>query len=1341
MLLTCPKDNPKLAFVTVKLLCTLTLPIKLAFEELKPDEDPNKDVLAKMEVTRYLQAAKRSFLREDVIYALIDLLSDALTKDRFDRTENDNNLMEILFTLFRNLLHIPDPMQEPLQDALIKMLQNACFLDMVVSCISTNNDTYASLNELGIEAGQWNYFLLEIVYLLFRDVTATSLVNAQDEVDRGLDKNRVRDNLSREIVDSFKQERREQLIRQGGNIGRARHSRFGGSFVLQQFDGSKQFFNRPIASLNQFNVDEKKVDKKRASIGSSALVSEASATDALKALTDASLDVVEDGSIDGFASGKLADGQLRISAETRVVLLQFGQAFLESCFHPMLVAVGKDLERGDVTPFYQEHQAMYLWTIRFFLCLHREASQLAYKRLVKRYAVERKAYEAASKLPTVLETRMAEPEAPPKFLLDMTAVGVVVTTTMMNRLIRELHTNLDEFENDRKERSAVNDMATAADGTLAGGKKRGNNAALWTRRLQLTLLALQEFLQYVQVMSTSPDDLQRGVARSLHSNLFYEEETLDTLVKVLKEYDFRRQSKDYLRVVIETMHILLRQLEHYSKEHSSMVVLSKRKTRRRKKTMSTMDTTLTPKKGRQDHNSAEASEDETEEASAQHGEQSEETPKPPASATAEQAGSNAAQASTTPVKKPVRARRVIDDDDDDDDGDDNDEPDGAAASSTMASRAPEQLPETTAPMETTEQQSADAAAVVGFAFDAAPQEDEESLEQGQPQTTSTPPGENHEDVAARQPQADQAGQQTSKLSKGKRSRVVEDEDEEDKDEDEEEANAENRPSKLVDEEGLEEELEDDDRDEAGIRHVEREFSFSKFESRFARPDVVTHLCRLMRDFKSNTPFTNHCIVKLCHRIAVHCDQVELFFHVSALTIFNTVLQDPDMQSSRGKANSSSSSSSKKDDSKSQPKLREDIQQIKGFATFIAGKFFEALGDHPFLCLEALFWHSIRMPVHKNEAFTVRGRHIDRSEYHEEHAVDIVDEDAAMDTSWSLTDELAQLRERERQAAELARARAAELRAPVRNPTSTSSTNKASATVTPASKSSAAATTPGKSKAATPETSRKASASTTKQQQQSKSKRAAGSDSDSDENEESGDDDDEDDDDDDDDMAAKQKKRRQQSRRDRIQQRSQRRERQRAMQPDDDDDDDNDRRPAATALEVIEHRISAAPGRRRALVMSDDEENSDGEAPTPVATLAARASNPATPARRRRRALSDDDEDDENESDNRHQQREEESPTKRQRLAGDPDESEEAAQPSNSFRLSAASLEADDTAWNDNSRRIFPTESLSNPTTDSAFAAPETYADVDQTPSFAAEPAAVSEPQTYVDNGQTPAFAY
>ena len=65
-----------------------------------------------------------------------------------------------------------------------------------------------------------------------------------------------------------------------------------------------------------------------------------------------------------------------------------------------------------------------------------------------------------------------------------------------------------------------------------------------------------------------------------------------------------------------------------------------------------------------------------------------------------------------------------------------------------------------------------------------------------------------------------------------------------------------------------------------------------FVCRFASPLVVKAYTLLLQDFPRNSQHTNHCLVKMLHRIAFECKMPGMLFQARLFRVFQKVMLEP-----------------------------------------------------------------------------------------------------------------------------------------------------------------------------------------------------------------------------------------------------------------------------------------------------------------------------------------------------------------------------------------------------------------------------------------------------------------
>lgn len=62
--------------------------------------------------------------------------------------------------------------------------------------------------------------------------------------------------------------------------------------------------------------------------------------------------------------------------------------------------------------------------------------------------------------------------------------------------------------------------------------------------------------------------------------------------------------------------------------------------------------------------------------------------------------------------------------------------------------------------------------------------------------------------------------------------------------------------------------------------------------RFAQPQVVQSYVAMLKEFKKNTEHTNHCVVKMLHRIGFQSKLVGMLYQASLFRVLQALLFDP-----------------------------------------------------------------------------------------------------------------------------------------------------------------------------------------------------------------------------------------------------------------------------------------------------------------------------------------------------------------------------------------------------------------------------------------------------------------
>ncbi|CAC5364082.1 TIMELESS [Mytilus coruscus] len=115
-----------------------------------------------------------------------------------------------------------------------------------------------------------------------------------------------------------------------------------------------------------------------------------------------------------------------------------------------------------------------------------------------------------------------------------------------------------------------------------------------------------------------------------------------------------------------------------------------------------------------------------------------------------------------------------------------------------------------------------------------------------------------------------------------------------------------------------------------IDTAEQEFDFKLFVNKFCKGDVLKAYVLLLADFQKNSTHTNHCIIKMLHRISVDLGYMGMVFQASLFRVFQKILLSPLAKAARYK-------------------------EIVKFGHFVIGKFVQCAEKNKKIFMEMLFW--------------------------------------------------------------------------------------------------------------------------------------------------------------------------------------------------------------------------------------------------------------------------------------------------------------------------------------------------------------------------------------------------
>uniref|UniRef100_A0A3B3CT90 Timeless circadian clock n=2 Tax=Oryzias melastigma TaxID=30732 RepID=A0A3B3CT90_ORYME len=130
-----------------------------------------------------------------------------------------------------------------------------------------------------------------------------------------------------------------------------------------------------------------------------------------------------------------------------------------------------------------------------------------------------------------------------------------------------------------------------------------------------------------------------------------------------------------------------------------------------------------------------------------------------------------------------------------------------------------------------------------------------------------------------------------------------------------------------------------------IQVSETDFNFKDFIKRFANPGIVRPYLFMLRTYSKNTPHTNHCVVRMLHRLAVDLKMDALLFQLSVFHLFNKILSDP---------------------------AAEAYKELVTFAKYVLNRFFSVVAQNNKAFVELLFWKNVGAVREMTEGYSKDG---------------------------------------------------------------------------------------------------------------------------------------------------------------------------------------------------------------------------------------------------------------------------------------------------------------------------------------------------------------------------------
>ena len=535
-------SDKRLVFSVTKVLVMMTMP---------PEEN---GVMQKAEM-RDMIKYKEAFLSQDVLGIFVSMLEEPLSHDGFDRTEDDNMLIELLLTLFRNLLHVPNAEYSNtssgehlthLQEDFIILLHKELVLETVLLLAQLIE------NEANRE---WNLLLLELFYLLFRGQSPLSIANETGKRHHGGDRWRASNATSRlgnnkrvtpqdgyasnsgrnfdPLANMIVSEHQERLARKRG-IG-ARHSKFGGAYVLNQsnvFAQNEEKQSKMVLHSAWRNPED--AMKTRQPKNKSVRQKQREA-DLAAARTAAITGVRPDAFTVGYGYGKVMNAPLASKQrDVRLVLKEFATQFIKKAYPALMRSLVKDFRR-ESTRLLPSDMIQYIYLSAFCTSFHRRMEDMRVSAIKAKRKVQRSIHK--------------ENGGQEHTSFDWGPVAATMDLWSFHFIVKSIDRYVD-----------LKDWV--ATGVAVAG--------------------LKEMILVLDRLRKSGEPEKERIANALINVVFYEREIIDLVPRLLARCHSaaKHVSSWFVTDLVETAHVILDITEHLA-EHK-MFVLQRRRRKKKK---------------------------------------------------------------------------------------------------------------------------------------------------------------------------------------------------------------------------------------------------------------------------------------------------------------------------------------------------------------------------------------------------------------------------------------------------------------------------------------------------------------------------------------------------------------------------------------------------------------------------------------------------------------------------------------------------------------------------------------------------------------------------------------
>jgi len=319
-------NNRELFDVTLRLLVNLTNPELLLFKEELPEDKETRNFY--MQIQNQRHHYKQAFVDKDLWAVLSKTLGALLKKDWDERFEDDKLIIERILILVRNILQVPTNIRAEkrtegdasLHDQILWVLHQSGMQDLLLYIASSESEINYCLH------------VLEIISLLFREQDPTSLARAN--LARSAEEKAADEDA---LAAARKMEAEKAKVKMKTTPS-SRHSRFGGSFVLQNVKSISDrnlIINKPLQGIESVDFDDKKRGRRKAK----------------------NTRTPDDGNV-----------ARRSTLSVRMFLKEFCTEFLMSAYNQLMNVVKDALNRQKAQ---QNDETYYLWAMKFFMEFNR----------------------------------------------------------------------------------------------------------------------------------------------------------------------------------------------------------------------------------------------------------------------------------------------------------------------------------------------------------------------------------------------------------------------------------------------------------------------------------------------------------------------------------------------------------------------------------------------------------------------------------------------------------------------------------------------------------------------------------------------------------------------------------------------------------------------------------------------------------------------------------------------------------------------------------------------------------------------------------------------------------